>query len=339
MSAFYQLWCRDGGNWCEQDIVGESHYHRAHRALLPPDWSGEGTEVIRDFELIAEPANPYDPWAVSIRADGNTIGYLPKDDAPLWAPVVRRVMASGLIPVTKGRMYAFIPHRSPWNDDEDDFGSTIRLKLDEPSASLPINNPPTVPYTLLPRSTWVQVAKEHEHREALQPHVPSCGDGRLFVTLHENDKEIVGVRINDAPIGQLSPQMGQRYLPLIRHFAGRGLTVACRADITGSALAAEVRISAVKSHEADPELLHGDPITLPSLIPAVSDPAAYDLSRMGHVMQPQTPTAEHQPGRIQVSTTQQPPLPPEGWYQDPSQGNRVRYWNGTAWTRHTALRP
>ncbi len=29
-------------------------------------------------------------------------------------------------------------------------------------------------------------------------------------------------------------------------------------------------------------------------------------------------------------------LPPDGWYADPDQPTRRRYWNGTTWTEHTA---
>lgn len=28
--------------------------------------------------------------------------------------------------------------------------------------------------------------------------------------------------------------------------------------------------------------------------------------------------------------------PPAGWYPDPQDANRQRYWNGSAWTEHTA---
>ncbi len=33
------------------------------------------------------------------------------------------------------------------------------------------------------------------------------------------------------------------------------------------------------------------------------------------------------------------PLPPAGWYQDPASGVALRYWDGAAWTGHTAPRP
>ena len=47
----------------------------------------------------------------------------------------------------------------------------------------------------------------------------------------------------------------------------RGLETACWGDITGSAIAAEVRIDGVKATEATAELLDGPPITIPELAP------------------------------------------------------------------------
>lgn len=34
-----------------------------------------------------------------------------------------------------------------------------------------------------------------------------------------------------------------------------------------------------------------------------------------------------------------PPGPAAGWYPDPGGGSQARYWNGSAWTRHTRARP
>jgi hypothetical protein len=30
-----------------------------------------------------------------------------------------------------------------------------------------------------------------------------------------------------------------------------------------------------------------------------------------------------------------PALPPPGWYPDPGQAGRQRYWDGNVWTEHT----
>lgn len=58
-------------------------------------------------------------------------------------------------------------------------------------------------------------------------------------------KPIVEIHVDQRRVGELTPQMSQRFLPIIQHFEKRGLTSACRAQITSSSLAAEVRICAV----------------------------------------------------------------------------------------------
>ena len=148
--------------------------------------------------------------------------------------------------------------------------ATVQLSLGDPETALPLNDPPPVPYTFLPRSSIVQVTREDEHFDALLRFVPSGGYGLLFVTLHEDasrtSRPVVEVRIDSTCIGQLTPQMSQRFLPMIRHLADRGLLTACWGDITGSSVAAEVRIDGVKANEADTTLLEGDPVTIPPLV-------------------------------------------------------------------------
>ncbi|OBB22133.1 DUF2510 domain-containing protein [Mycolicibacterium elephantis] len=340
----YTLWCTSGGDWCEYDVVGESHYDANIRRLLPVDWDGSGIEIRRDFELIPEPENRHDPWAISVRADNRTVGYIQRADAPHWAGVVRRVCASGYIPVVLGRVYAFErPDWESWDGDGDppkNFGATIQLKLGEPHTALPLNDPPAAPYTLLPRSTFVQVTKENEHAEALLRFVPAGGYGLLIATLHEqatnSGRSVVEVRLDDERIGQLTPQMSQRFLPLIQHLSGRGILSACWADITGSAVAAEVRISAIKANEATPDVLDGPAVEVQRLI-AEQDVHAYQLG--GDLYRVADGRSRGERARPSEPAATPPPLPPSGWYPDPRFPQYLRYWNGATWTEHTAPNP
>ncbi|MGW4099098.1 DUF2510 domain-containing protein [Mycobacterium sp. NPDC004974] len=350
MTQHYLLWNEQRGDWCNYDIVGEKSYGATIRSLLPAGWSGDGVEVQRTFELIPEPANPHDPWAISVRADGRTVGYLQREDCPLWANVIRRVVASGLVPVVPGRIYAFdAVNWEDWDGEHDppkEFAAKVQLKLGDPKAALPINDPPSVPYTIIPRSTIVQVTKEDEHTDALLSFVPDDGYGTLFVTLHEcatgrasSAKALVEVRIDDVRIGQLTPQMSQRFLPMIRHLEARGLVTACWGDIKGSAVAAEVRIDGIKANEADAIILDGDPETIRRLVGPQSDPERYDIScaTNGTTVQPSARhsyAAEKHPRS--TSGPVAPPLPPAAWYDDPQNPHMLRYWDGARWTEHVA---
>lgn len=355
-SAQYALWNEQRGDWCNYDIVGEKSYGSTIRNLLPTDWSRDGFELRRDFALVPEPGNTYDPWAISVRADGRTVGYLQREDCQAWANAVRRVVASGYVPVVPGRIYAFEAVRwEDWdgrNDPPKEFAAKVQLKLGDPQSALPINNPPSVPYTIIPRSAIVQVTKEDEHSGELLKFVPDAGYGMLYVTLHEcasvrsaSNKTVVEVRIDDECIGQLTPQMSQRFLPMIRHLESRGLVTVCWGDIKGSAVAAEVRIDGIKANEADGVVLDGAPVTLPELVAAEVDPLLYVLSgdvdgsvqqpaRHGYESEDQGNPAPRQPGT--APTPAAPPLPPASWYDDPENPRMFRYWDGTRWTEHVA---
>lgn len=304
----YQLWTQ-ARSWCDYELDVEKAYEPTIRSLFPQDWSGENQELTTTVELIPEPDGPRGMWAIAVRTHGHPIGYLKDEDAPAWAGVIRRIVASGFIPTTSARIWAY--EYDGWEQIE--FHATARIALGKPNEALPLNEPPAVPYTMLPRSSIVQVTKEDEHTAALLKFVPEGGHGVLFVTLHEcpspgRAKPHVEVRINDERVGQLSPQMSQRFLPLVRYLGDRGLVTACWGDITGSPVAAEVRIDAVKANEAPAEVLDGPPITIPALMPELADPLRYDLTAMRSYLQPA------------VFEPSSPPIRPE-----PPDGSLVRF--------------
>lgn len=133
---------------------------------------------------------------------------------------------------------------------------------------------------------------------------------------------MVEVRIDGERIGQLTPQMSQRFLPMTRHLESRGLVTACWGDIKGSAVAAEVRIDGVKANEADALVLDGDPVTLPALVPVEDDPLLYVLSgemdcsvqqpaRLDNLSQDKGESAPRQSAVARPPAA--PPLPPAAW--------------------------
>lgn len=294
----YRLWGQNR-SWQTHELTVDKEFLHAIRSLYPAELP-ENNDLSPEVHLIPEPDGSRGPWAVSVRADGRTNGYLNAGVARLWAAVLRRVIASGYVPTTTSKIW--FREYEKWDGGVDQHANVI-LGLEDPALAIPVNEPPNLPYTLLPRAGFVQVTKEHEHFDALLKFVPEGGTGLLFVTLHENSAEgsrakpHVEVRIDGERIGQLTPQTSQRFLPMIQHLAARGLITACWGEITGSAVAAKVRIDAVKANEASPEVLNGPPITIPGLLPASSDPLAYDARPSRAAAAGTAATAEAHPAR------------------------------------------
>lgn len=301
----YRLWGQNR-SWCDYEIAFEKEYEPAIRSLFSPNFLNGDENRTLDVELVPESDGPRGSWAVSVRAEGKTVGYIESDDAQRWSAVIRRIVASGLIPTTSGRIW--VSEFDGWDGIE--LRTSVRILLGNPAEAIPLNQPPAVDYTMIPRSAIVQVTKEEEHFDTLLKYVPPQGYGLLYVTLHERlpdtgrAKSHVEVRIDGKRIGQLTPQMSQRFLPMIRHLKEtRDLVTACWADITGSAVAAKVRIDGIKANEAPREVLEGPPTTIPSLMEE-KDPLTYSLKAMRARLAPR-PLVRFAPRPL-------PPQPPDG---------------------------
>lgn len=71
------------------EVVGESHYQDALRALFKPPEGRSRMEV--NAILLAEAHNPYDPNAVSVWIEGRKVGHLSRDDAAAMRPGLLRL--------------------------------------------------------------------------------------------------------------------------------------------------------------------------------------------------------------------------------------------------------
>jgi predicted Zn-ribbon and HTH transcriptional regulator len=75
------------------EVVGESHYQEALWEAV----GGIRVDPVREdcvALLVPEPNNPYDPNAVRVVVEGKTVGYLSRENAALYLPGLRRLMAN-----------------------------------------------------------------------------------------------------------------------------------------------------------------------------------------------------------------------------------------------------
>jgi len=266
--------------WPNLEVAGESQYEAPIRALLGRLTKDQDAELQTEGSLVAEPDNPYDPNAVSVRIGGAVVGYLTREDARAFAPALHRLGASGVTAVVRARVWGVV--RDNWEGTGTRFHANVRVALPEPHLVLPLNDGPTVPYSILPWGSGLQVTGEDKHFDVLAPFAGHADRSLLLVTLHRGSEEkarggqrdFIEVRVDGQRVGEMSAQSSRHYFALVDHHAVKGLTVAAWAQVKGSALAAEVVLQAAKASEVDNSYLDGPARTLPQLVPVSS---AYEV--------------------------------------------------------------
>jgi collagen type III alpha len=303
----FDLWGQRG--YPHADIAGESHYLEAIRSLFGNDFKPSGSEVVLNAVLAPEPSNRHDRNAVGVWIGGSLVGYLPREEAARYSPILTHLTSHGWAPQVKARVWA-----SEW-DDYDGRGTTlrgsVRLDLAEPHMMVPSNQAPSATHRMLPTGNAIQVTGEDKHLAQLVAFLRPEGECWVHVTLHElveqtarSSRALVEVRIDGARIGQLSPRMSGELLPAIHHLTEQGLTPAARAVVKGNRIKAEVILYAARAHEL-PESWLGAP--RPEFAAAA-----------GHAVIPPQPTGFR--FTVPPGWPSPPPgwIPPPGWRPDPA---------------------
>lgn len=267
----YALWDIHHG-WASQEVVGSHAYIANVQIMLGADFNPRGAELTRTLELIPEPDNPFDRFAVSVRFQDTTIGYLPRTDASRYHRPLLDLIALGFTPTVGARIWA--SERPEWDEDgteRQSIHTSIYLRLSSPATMTPLNDPPTEHHTTFPDGGSVQVLKAVDHFDILRRYPTDAGIGTLVVTLHAITlpstravKRVVEIRLDGQRIGQLSPSMSEKYLPAIDHFESRGLHSAARAVLNASPVSAKVSLHAQKAFELSMDVLDGPPLTVPA---------------------------------------------------------------------------
>lgn len=208
--------------------------------------------------LRTEPHNRYHRRAIMVVIDGSHVGYLARDDADRYHSAISKVEAAGYIPTIRARLWAV--ERRGW-DGPTKVHARVSLALNEPHLLYPVNEPPTISYSLLPWGNAVQVTGEENHLEAIAPHVNPGSESIAIGTLHRVEttstrgvlKQTVEVRIDGRAVGSLTATTSPHYLPTIQHLEREGHTAAAWLKIKGSPIAAQVTVQAARAPELSPE--------------------------------------------------------------------------------------
>ena len=218
--------------WYNVDVVGESNYVDNIRKIA----RGK-TESFSNATLVLEPSNRYDKNAVRVDISGLTVGYISKDEALNYHPLLKFLNSSGTNMTFPSRMY--------WDGEE--VGS-VSLQIDEPEFVVVVNaNNLPANAVRWPYGGRVQVTKESDHASAIGKILDlAYVEGRCaaFLELRCEEevpgKQVVSVYFSDEKVGELSSQMGKKFWPGLVGVCSSGKPLVVSAQVVGNSLVAEI---------------------------------------------------------------------------------------------------
>lgn len=315
----YELWARGGATTVP--VVRERAENKGIRRLFPDAIPPSGLTVVHQSSLVAEP-RPREPSAVRVEVDGIPIGYLPATVAALYQPLFLSMIREGVIPTTtcKIRGQEIVPAELFWPLATTQFVASARVVLDEPHMVVPVNASPQVPYRLLPYGSAVQVRGEQAHPDVLTPLVEPEGESWVHGVLRIQEskdgkvKRTIGIEVNNALIGDLTPASSAFFLPIVDLLSQSGQLAVARVLLTGNRLKVEAVVHAAKSHELDDSWLPQGTVTIPLLGSAAQDFVVPDKPRFVFKAPPGRPPV---PEGFEPDAAWRPspdwPTPPPGW--------------------------
>lgn len=339
--VLFEIWGQRG--WHNVEVVGESFHTREIRALFPARLDSSGHEVTIAVTVTHDSNNRHDKNAVEVRASTGLLGHLSREDASRYAPVLSALQAQGMTPATTARIWGYNGYN--YDSNKEEFGGSVRVDLPEPHMLVPANLPPAGAHINLPVGAAIQVTGEEKHMTAITPFLNSLGECWVHATLHEivdqsgrTSKTLADVRIDGQPVGRLTPKMSGDMLPVINYLDGRGQQAGVRAVVKGNALKAEVVLYTVRSSELPADWFNdGIDVGMLSASGSGGVERSTDVAdraiRNSESVEASTVAAPRTDVREGLAP---PPLPPANWYPDPQGIARLRYWDGGAWTEHTA---
>jgi hypothetical protein len=248
----FNLWSE--ALWCGQEVVGELRHERAIRSLFVDPIPARGVDLDTVADLVPEFGNRFDPCAVAVQVDGRVVGYLPREDAQYYHPVLADLVAQGLQPRVPCHVWASQWKPSDWQRPDErstEFHASVAIALGQPHMLVPVNLPPPGDYELLPSGTAVPVEPDDDHLGVVGPLLPPEGECWVHVTLHAEAiaPTVVEVRLEGQRIGRLGDRVSAEFLPAIKYLDDLRSQTAARAILRGNRLTAEITLHAARAQE------------------------------------------------------------------------------------------
>jgi hypothetical protein len=327
-----EIW---GGGWQNADVVGESFHAKAIRDLLgPARLPADGRELFTNVHLVHNGMNRQDSNAIEVHGSTGLLGHLSREDAARYVAIIDHLQRQGLIATTTARIWG--RDDKDWDTGKQVFFGSVRIDLPEPHMMVPRNQPPAEPFQLLPSGSTIRVSAADGSAAATSPYLCREGECWVHATLHEiveqgprSSKQLAEVRVDGRPVGRLTPKMSSDMLPAVQYLDERGFLTVVRAVVKGNQLKSEVILHTARAAELPQEWMNAVPTTAHPVAPPFEEPVAATASDNASLQWQSPPTLASSP----AST---PAAVPQGWYPDPHGVARLRWWDGAAWTQHTA---
>lgn len=329
MVGVFDLWGQRG--WGHVEVAGESHHQAEIRQLFGRRDLSYGAEFAGVAQLVPEPGNRFDRHAVRVEVEGKLVGYLPKEVAATYAPVLSRVVRGGAHPQCGVRVWAdndtevVYDRRGGSREIVRGLRARVTLDLAEPHVIVPRNPLPAGSHVMLPTGSTVRVSSSDANMTALKRWAVSEGASAVHLTLARYEQQLARssrslgeVSLDDVPVGRLTPKMSEEFLPIVDQLATGGALTVCRGLLRGNDLKMDVALQAAKASQ-------------------LPDRWLADVRRR---FPPRTEVATPKPTAPTAKPPAAPstPTPAAGWYADPQEMAPLRYWDGNAWTSRVKAR-
>ncbi|MGI9016891.1 MAG: HIRAN domain-containing protein [Euzebya sp.] len=196
------------------NAVGESHYQDALSQICHGE-ERRGDVALHQSILIPEPDNLHDANAVRVAVDGLTVGYLAREDAGAYQPLLLQLRTSGHLGWCPA---AIVGGGERW------YG--VFLRLAEPDAVWPANSPGRL--RILEADRNVAVTKRKAHNGVLEGLLSGHESVLVYATLEPStiaSGKYVGqpcleVQVDGRRIGEFSSAMTSRYASHVNRGCG-----------------------------------------------------------------------------------------------------------------------
>lgn len=256
-----EYWILGSNSYANLELKGEFAYIAGIQAAIGkvPKLDEELIYENLTAELFPEPTNRHDSNATAVYINGQLVGYLSHEDAILYRPQLEIIAEAGLRPTTKATVWMVA--RKDWQTGKKKYYSNIRIAIALPNQIIPLNNPPELPYSLVPWGSAIQVLGEEDHLPELSEYLTGETESILLGTLRQSSstlksgavQEQIEVCLDGAPVGNLSKTTSTHYLPVVKHLADQGLQTAIWMKLKGNVVAAQLAIQAQRGHEIPTE--------------------------------------------------------------------------------------